>query len=287
MIAIEFFIIAQIIFIITLFILSGDKYKEVINNCDGNFQLLFLAPVTMYLIDSLNVIERFTKIVSNIHLKIIKIYGSLNGIIYTKLFIAQILSVELLVLLFFSIFSILTNDIVMLYFGMILLVMSPIMLTRGLDKEICKKQEQIIIELPELINKIILLINAGETIQQAIIVSVLKKKGTSKNYLYKELLISVNQLQNNVSLKQVLEELSKRCATQEISVFTTTVLLNFRRGSSDLVLSLTRLSQDLWVKRLSTSRIIGERASSKLVFPMVLIFIVVLVIVAAPAIMLF
>lgn len=63
--------------------------------------------------------------------------------------------------------------------------------------------------------------------------------------------------------------------------------MNFRRGSSDLVLSLTRLSQDLWVKRLSTSRIIGERASSKLVFPMVLIFIVVLVIVAAPAIMLF
>jgi len=74
---------------------------------------------------------------------------------------------------------------------------------------------------------------------------------------------------------------------QEVSIFATTVLLNYRRGGTDFVTALNRLSQELWQKRISLSRTLGEQASSKLVFPMVLIFIVVLIIIATPAIMLF
>lgn len=68
-------------------------------------------------------------------------------------------------------------------------------------------------------------------------------------------------------------------------MFTTTVLLNYKRGGHDLTVALRNLSKDLWERRKAVSRILGEEASSKLVFPMALIFLIVIVIVAAPAMM--
>jgi tight adherence protein C len=87
------------------------------------------------------------------------------------------------------------------------------------------------------------------------------------------------------SFQQAFENFSKRCAVQEVSIFTTTVLLNYRRGGADFVLSLRDLSRMLWEKRKAISRTHGEQASSKLVFPMVVIFLIVIVLVGTPALM--
>jgi tight adherence protein C len=114
-----------------------------------------------------------------------------------------------------------------------------------------------------------------------------QKKNPEESYLYTELVQAVNELKNNYSFSQVLEDFSKRCSVQEVSIFTTTVLLNYRRGGAEFVLALRDLSRTLWEKRKALSRTLGEQASSKLVFPMVLIFLVILLIVATPAIMLF
>lgn len=92
-----------------------------------------------------------------------------------------------------------------------------------------------------------------------------------------------DDLEGGYSFQQSFENFSKRCAVQEVSVFTTTVLLNFRRGGNDFVMALTDLSRVLWEKRKSITRTRGEQASSKLVFPMVVIFLVVVVLVGTPA----
>ena len=281
------FTIMQIILILLLFLLAGTKYKKLISEHGAIFQFSFMAPTTLYLIDKLRLLERFPKTTTSIHHKIIKIYGTNNAAIYTKLFVSQLISTILIFLLFFSLLGFINEDSVVFYFGFIFTGIISFLLIKELDKKIRKKQEQIIIELPEFINKVTLLVNAGETVQQAIIRSVEQKKDYEKSYLYKELLLSTNQIKNNYPLNRVLDELSKRCSMQEVSIFATTVLLNYRRGGTDFVTALNRLSQELWQKRISLSRTLGEQASSKLVFPMVLIFIVVLIIIATPAIMLF
>ncbi len=287
MILLYVFTFILIILILILFILAGGKYKLLIKEYEKDLQLVFLIPPSLYLIDHISLMKHFPKIVASIHLKIIKIHGTNNASIHTKLFIAQLISAILIFLLFFSFFALLNDDVFLFYFGFIFVVIITFLLIKGLDNKIRKKQEQIIIELPEFINKITLLINAGETIQQAIIRSVKQKRNLENSYLYQELQISINQMENGIPFNQVLEDLSKRSSMQEISIFTTTVLLNHRRGGNDLVTALNRLSQELWGKRMSLCRILGEQASSKLVFPMVLIFIVVMIIIATPAIMLF
>lgn len=108
-------------------------------------------------------------------------------------------------------------------------------------------------------------------------------RGDTNHPLYKELMTMTSEWEGGYSFQQAFENFSKRCAVQEVSVFTTTVLLNYRRGGADFVLSLRDLSRMLWDKRKALSRTRGEQASSKLVFPMVVIFLIVIVLVGTPA----
>lgn len=104
--------------------------------------------------------------------------------------------------------------------------------------------------------------------------------------LLNELRLAAGELKLNVSLSKALDDMQKRCGLQEVSLFVSTVLLNYKRGGDDLSVALRTLAKELWEKRKALTRTMGEEASSKLVFPMVLIFAAVLVIVASPAVML-
>lgn len=277
----------ELAFIATLAFLSRNKYGSIIKEHGELFQFSFMASGSLFIIDKLRVMERFSTRVTNIHHKIIFLFGSKNGFIYTKLFIAQLISAVLLFLLVFTILAAINNDSVILTYGVIISVTIPFYLVKDLERKIQKKQRQMIIELPEFLNKVTLLVSAGETIKKAIIRSVEQKNNPEKSYLYKELLYSVNQLHNNYPFQNVLEELSKRCGLQEVSLLTTTILLNYRRGGDEFVIALNSLSLELWERRKAMARILGEQASSKLVFPMVLIFLVVMAVIATPALMLF
>nr|WP_285844529.1 type II secretion system F family protein [Oceanobacillus profundus] len=145
-----------------------------------------------------------------------------------------------------------------------------------------ERKEKILTELPEVVNKIILLVNAGETVQQALIRCVTQTNDPNSP-LIKELTETVNKMVSNEPFHQVLNDLSKKCGVQEISIFTTTILLNYRKGGNDLILALRELSHELWEKRKSISKTKGEEASSKLVFPLILIFVAVMIIVGFPA----
>ncbi|WP_409346948.1 type II secretion system F family protein [Paenibacillus sp. MBLB4367] len=115
--------------------------------------------------------------------------------------------------------------------------------------------------------------------------SVSQDKADAGHPLHKELRQLANELNNNRSFPQAMEDLSRRVAVQEVSMFSSAMLLNIRRGGDELIYALRDLSRALWDRRLSTAKTLGEEASSKMVFPMVVIFGVVVIVVAAPAIL--
>lgn len=174
---------------------------------------------------------------------------------------------------------------VLLGIGILLSACYPLMKLKQLDKRIEQRKRQIVLELPDLLSKITLLVNAGETIQKALQRCVKQTEEYERSPLMAELYMLVQQLQCNSSFSQAMEQFNKRCGVQEVSIFTTTVLLNYRRGGEEFVLTLCNFTRELWEKRKSTVRTLGEEASSKLVFPMVCIFLAIMVIIATPAIM--
>lgn len=287
--------VIQILIVLMLYILGNRKpdYKELAENYGEGFQLNFLAPASLFLIDKFNIYERAKPIVQKIHDRIIRIYGIPNAASYTRMFLAQAISSMLLVPVLMSFLTIMADvGIGGVLFGLLLGGVVPAGLYNDLDKKIKQREQAIILELPELLNKIILLVNAGENLQDALMRSVQNKvqeiehSTTSHlNPLYEELKPMLNDLRNNRSFGDTMQDFSKRCSVHEVSVFVTTVLLNYSRGGGEFVNALQELAQNLWVKRMAVARILGEEASSKLVFPLALIFIAILVIIAAPAVM--
>jgi tight adherence protein C len=244
-----------------------------------------LTPAFLWLLDRMKFMERFPDAVVKVHHKIVVLGGSKDAWPITKVYFAKLGTAAYLCILGFTVLGAAAGGgLEYLGFGLAGAGLTPLLLVKELDRQIRKRQQAIILELPEVLNKLILLVNAGETVQRGLIKCAETKAETERKHpFYKELCQAVNELQMNVSLPKVLEDLNKRCAVQEVSRFTSTVLLNYKRGGDEFVLSLRALSGELWERRKAVSRTLGEEASSKLVFPMVIIFLVVMAIIAAPA----
>lgn len=277
-----FFVLALIYFLLSL--ASRNKYEGVIAEFNGKYPLLFMAPVSLHIVTKLKLLERLHTQVAFIQQKMISLHGSRDALKHSRMFIVQLISILLLCLLGSFMLALLSSgDHLLFMVGLMFTIIIPTYLINQLSTMEKERKQKILLELPEFVNKIILLVNAGETVQQALIRCV-EMKGSHNSPLYKELKDCVNMLTSNEPFTHVMNELSKKCAIQEVAIFTTTVLLNYRKGGQDLILSLRELSQSLWEKRKNISKTKGEEASSKLVFPLILIFVAVMIIVGFPAI---
>ncbi len=277
---------AQLVGVGALRLLAGRRYSSDIAAYGKPFQLAFLAPASLYALERSRFMKRFPRATANIHRTIVGLYGSRNGMEYTKLFAAQTVSLMMLLFFLFTLAAMLADGSLSVFgSGLVLVAVTPFLMRKQMEDKLKKKKRDFILELPELLNKVTLLVNAGETVQNAVIRCTEQKKNAEHIPLYKELLQVKHEIHHNVSFAQALEQFSKRCGVQEVSIFTTTVLLNYRRGGDQLVIALRELSRNMWDKRKAMARTLGEEASSKLVFPMVFIFVIVMVIVSAPALL--
>ncbi|WP_151732994.1 type II secretion system F family protein [Paenibacillus tengchongensis] len=214
-----------------------------------------------------------------------QLYGVRHSGERTLLFMGEMLGYSWLLLIAGSALTLFSGEISGILLGAMLALLLPAALARDLHKKVRLREQRILMELPELLNSIVLLVGAGENVQRAIVRCIESRKGDFTHPLYKELFTMTAEWEGGYSFQQAFENFSKRCAVQEVSLFTTAVLLNYRRGGSDFVLALRDLSRMLWEKRKAISRTRGEQASAKLVFPMVVIFLIVIVLVGTPAIM--
>lgn len=280
-------LVIQVVLFLICYITGKRKYAAFMREHAYPFKLPWLQPIGLMLLDQLKLMERFPDLTSLVHHKLLLLFSRRSSLNISKMFFAELLSASCCCLLVFTCIAVLAGgDGSIAVLGLLGAAIIPMMLIKELSAQIKKKQQRMIMELPEVLNTIVLLVNAGETVKQAWF-RCMEIRSAEKKYspLLEELAVASNELGMNMAFAKVMEDFSKRCALQEVSLFTTTLLLNYKRGGNDLVVALQALSKELWQRRKSVSRTLGEEASSKLVFPMVLIFLVVMVIVASPALL--
>jgi len=159
----------------------------------------------------------------------------------------------------------------------------PAMRIRRLYRQAEERRREMVSALPALLGKLTLLVGAGETVQGAL--HRCADAGDPDNALYRELRRAAHAIRNGESFQHALERFGRRCGVQEAAVFTAAVLLNYRKGGDRFVMSLRELSYGLWDKRKAIARIRGEEAASKLSFPLVVVFLVLMVLIGSPAIL--
>ncbi|QJD87402.1 type II secretion system F family protein [Cohnella herbarum] len=171
----------------------------------------------------------------------------------------------------------------LLFVGAILAGILPALRAKELYGKVKKRHQSIVMELPELLSKLLLMVNAGENVMRALARTVEQKQGI-QHPLYVELNSALEGLKRGESLSIALEEMGRRCAVPEVKLFATTLLINARRGGDAFVPALRELTRQMWDKRKAIARTLGEQASSRLAFPLTIVFLLIMVLVGAPTV---
>ena len=80
------------------------------------------------------------------------------------------------------------------------------------------------------------------------------------------------------------EEFARRCNTSTATSFAAVVLQNIKKGNKELSTILRIFAKSCWDTRMMNARKRGEEAAAKLMMPMMIIFIGIMILLAAPAI---
>ncbi len=159
---------------------------------------------------------------------------------------------------------------------------------RDLHKRVEEREEQMKMDYPELVSKLALLLGAGMTVQNAWVKTAsdyAKKKlpEDKKRYAYEEMLLTMNELKNGVYQNEALESFGRRCRLPCYNRLATLLTQNLRSGSTNLAALLQKETAEAFEERKHMARRQGEKAGTKLLFPMMLLLMIVMVIIIVPS----
>ncbi len=272
------------IFTLILFALSRGKYKDDVKRLDKKeYRLKEFIPIQMYLLELCRYSNK-TKYNRKLYTKISELYGVKNALFFLKIHSANkllFLNVGLIVLVLIGSFS--QPDGGYAVFCFLILFGIYIFCDNEINKRLKARHLEIQIDFPDFLNKLTLLINAGMTMPGAIEKIVYDNR--KESCFYKELRKTMFDIKSGMSEIKAYEDFAKRCRTTEITKFVSVVLQNLKRGSVEIVPILRLQSEVCWESRKNVAKKLGEEASTKLLLPMMIIFVAILIIVITPAIL--
>lgn len=144
--------------------------------------------------------------------------------------------------------------------------------------KIVKRSEEMLSDFSEVVSKLALLTNAGMILKEAWELT----SGEGDSALYKEMRTSVEDMRNGMSELDAYHAFGKRCMIPEIKKFASTICQGLVLGNSELTISLQNQSKEVWSERKNAVKLQGEKASTKLLFPMMVMFIGILIMIIVP-----
>lgn len=270
--------------LLVLYMFSKGKYDGLIKPLDEKqFPMKGFMPAALYLMDAF----RFTY-TSGYNRKLLaktaELYGIAHSQYYLKVHWANKIAYMYLALLLIALIGIGADmDAGFAVFAISILAGIFYFSDRELDEKIKKRRISIRRDFPDFVNKLILLINAGLTVSKAWEKAVSDSKKDS--LLYKELHAVLASIRAGKPEQQAYEDFARRCKVPEISRFVSVILQNLRKGNAEMVPVLRMYASECWEARKSLAKKLGEEASTKLLLPMILMFVAILLIVAAPAVL--
>lgn len=158
----------------------------------------------------------------------------------------------------------------------------PILLESRMRQTLVKRDRELLMDYPEMIEQYVLLIGAGMTIKGAWIriasdyLSMRQKGQQEYRFVYEEMLVTMRELDSGMSELRAYELFGRRTGILSYMKFSTLLMQNLRKGSDDLLRILEYEAVDAFRQRKEQARALGEEAGTKLLMPMMLMLLVVL-----------
>ena len=145
-------------------------------------------------------------------------------------------------------------------------------------KKIEARSAALLGDFSEVVSKLALLTNAGMILREAWELTA----NAGEGIFYEEMQTAVAEMKNGVSEMEAIRRFGIRCMMPEIKKFSATVIQGIQKGNSELSSMLQAQSAEVWNLRKQNVRRQGEKAASKLMIPIFMMFFGILIMVIIP-----
>lgn len=153
-----------------------------------------------------------------------------------------------------------------------------------------QKRRQMILDYPDLLFKLSMLLGAGLTMRNAfckIALEYREGRTAQVRYVYEEMLAAYYEMRSGIPEARAYENFGRRCGEPGYLKLGTMLSSNLQKGSEGLARLLQEEAAYSMEERRQMAKKLGEEAGTKLLMPMVLMLLVVLVILMVPAVLAF
>lgn len=158
--------------------------------------------------------------------------------------------------------------------------------SRELDQRLEARRRELLLDYPEIVNKLALYMGAGMTVRNAFLKmgeDYKRQREVRKKYVYEEILMTCYELQGGKSEMEAYDHFGKRCQVQSYIKLSALLSQNIRKGSNDLLRMLRQEAENAFIQRKNLAKKLGEEAGTKLLLPMMMMLCIVMVIIMIPA----
>lgn len=154
-----------------------------------------------------------------------------------------------------------------------------------------QRRRQLILDYPDVVFKLGMLLNAGLTIQNAFVRIAEEyqemKEQSGIRWAYEEMVAACNEMRSGIAEARAYERFGRRCE-QTCYVRLGTILSGgLQKSSEGMTELLLNEAEEAMEDRRQLAKKMGEEAGTRLLFPMILMLLVVLVILIVPAVLSF
>lgn len=206
------------------------------------------------------------------------LYGSKYCEYYLRVIHSQQLTLALTVFVLAFAFYGLTSEVLACLVGLMFAALAYYYFGTVTAKKILKRSEELLHDFSEVVSKLALLTNAGMILREAWQEVAFGGKGV----IYTEMQTAVNDMNNGVSEVDAIYNFGTRCIIPEIKKFTSTIIQGMTKGNSELTSMLQEQSKEVWQLKKQLVRREGEKAASKLLIPICIMFVGILIMILIP-----
>lgn len=174
--------------------------------------------------------------------------------------------------------SAMSNNKGLLFMGLIVGGLLILYLDLALFDKLTARRQEILLDLPQVLSKLTLLVNSGMVLRDA----WKRVSITGERVLYQEMQNTNLEMENGVAEIDAYRNFAERCNVKEIRKFTSLIIQNLNKGNEELAYFMKDLSDEMWEVKKSQVKQKGEKANTQLLLPMMLILIGILIMVMVP-----
>lgn len=206
------------------------------------------------------------------------LYGSKYCEYYLRVIHSQQITMAMTVLVIaFALYG-LSSEILALVVGLVFAGLAYYYFGTVTAKKILKRSEELLHDFSEVVSKLALLTNAGMILREAWQEVAFGGEGV----IYTEMQTAVNEMNNGVADVDAIYNFGTRCIIPEIKKFTSTIIQGMTKGNSELTAMMQEQSKEVWQLKKQLVRREGEKAASKLLIPICIMFVGILIMILIP-----